>query len=466
MPETQKQSSSYAWYIVVLCMVAYIFSFIDRQILALLIEPIREDLQISDTQFSLLNGFAFSLFYATMGIPIARLADSRSRPAIIAAGIFLWSLATAATGLGKSFWHVFVARMGVGVGEAALSPAAYSMITDLFPKEKLGRALAVYSIGSFIGGGLAFLIGGAVISALSNMDNISMPIVGALRPWQMTFMIVGLPGIFLALIFAITVKDPTRYGSTRYDSTRYGSTRYGSTQSDDKPHKIERASFPETLKFIRSNSKFFYSLYGGFTLTAVALFGLLSWLPAYLGRIYKLTPGEIGLILGPIMLVANVGGVLCSGWLTDYFEKHGRRDAAMRAGMIGAFGLVIPVALFSIMPTQTLSIVFITIALFFASFPLATSATAMQLASPPHMRAQVSAIFLFLNSIIGLAIGSFVIALITDYVFQSDHAVGWSVSIICSISTLFSGIWLARGLQAFRDILAERNPIIDGRARD
>jgi len=435
MPETKKQAGSYAWYVVVLCMIAYIFSFIDRQILSLLIEPIREDLQISDTQFSLLNGLAFSLFYASMGIPIARLADSRSRPAIIAAGVFLWSLATAATGLGKSFWHVFTARMGVGIGEAALSPAAYSMITDLFPKEKLGRALAVYSIGSFIGGGLAFLIGGAVISALSNMQSIAMPLVGDLRPWQMTFIIVGLPGILLALIFAITVKDPTRSGAAT---------------------QIERASFPDTLKFIRNNGQFFFALYGGFTLTAVALFGLLSWLPAYLGRNYGLTPGEIGLILGPIMLVANVGGVLCSGWLTDYFEKRGRPDAAMRAGVIGSFGLFVPVALFSVMPTQALSIVFIAISLFFASFPLATSATAMQLASPPHMRAQVSAIFLFLNSIIGLAVGSFVIALITDYVFKNDLSVGWSVSIVCSISTFLAGVLIVRGLPPFREILAER----------
>ncbi|MFT7528517.1 MAG: MFS family permease [Arenicella sp.] len=435
MSQSQQKVGGYAWYVVLLCMLAYIFSFIDRQILALLIEPIREDLQISDTQFSLLNGLAFSLFYASMGIPIARLADRRSRPAIIAIGIFLWSLATAATGLGKTFWQIFAARMGVGIGEAALSPAAYSMIADLFPKEKLGRALAVYSIGSFIGGGLAFLIGGAVISAIGDMQSIAVPVLGDLRPWQITFMIVGLPGILLALIFFFTVKDPTRFSGA---------------------NQIERASFAETLRFIRRNGKFFFALYGGFTLTAVALFGLLSWLPAFLGRNYGLTPGEIGLILGPIMLVANVGGVLCSGWLTDYFEKKGRKDAAMRAGMIGSFGLVIPVALFSIMPNQTLSIVFITISLFFASFPLATSATAMQLASPPHMRAQVSAIFLFLNSIIGLAIGSFVIAIITDYVFQSDQAVGWSVSIVCSISTLLSGVLIARGLQPFREILARR----------
>lgn len=434
--QQQQQAGAYAWYVVILCMVAYIFSFVDRQILALLIEPIRADLEISDTQFSLLNGLAFSLFYATMGIPIARLADSRSRPAIIAAGVFLWSLATAATGLGKSFWHIFVARMGVGVGEAALSPAAYSMITDLFPKRQLGRALAVYSIGSFIGGGLAFLIGGAVLSALSEMQSVAVPLLGDMKPWQVTFIVVGLPGIVLALIFGITVKDPTR---------------------SDANHQIERASFKETLKFIRSNGKFFFALYGGFTMTAVALYGLLSWLPAFLGRNYALNPGEIGLILGPIMLVANVGGVLASGWLTDYFEKHGKRDAAMRAGMIGSFGLVIPVALFSIMPNQTLAVVFITISLFFASFPLATCAAAMQLASPPHMRAQVSAIFLFLNSIIGLAIGSLLIALMTDYVFADDRAVGWSVSIVCAISTFISGVMIRRGLKPFTELLDKNN---------
>jgi len=434
MSHNENQASPYAWYVVLLCMVAYIFSFIDRQILALLIEPIREDLQISDTQFSLLHGLAFSLFYAFMGIPIARLADSRSRPAIIAAGIFLWSLATAATGLGKSFWHVFAARMGVGVGEAALSPAAYSMITDLFPKEKLGRALAVYSIGSFIGGGLAFLIGGAVISALGDMQSVAVPFVGEMRPWQITFFAVGLPGILLALVFAVTVKDPTR----------------GHDQA------LQRASFGDTLKYIRANGKFFFSVYIGFTLTAVSLFGLMSWLPAFLGRKYGLTPGEIGLILGPIMLIANVGGVLCSGWLTDYFEKNGRKDAAMRAGMIGAFGLVIPISLFSVAPSQQLSITLIAISLFFASFPLATSATAMQLASPPHMRAQVSAIFLLINSLIGLAVGTTLIAVITDYVFENDLSVGLSVSIVGGVSTLLAGIIIRTGLIPFSEILERR----------
>ena len=210
--EQPGKSLAYPWYIVSLCMVAYIFSFIDRQVITLLIQPIRADLQISDTQFSLLHGLAFALLYATAGIPIARLADSRSRPMIISVGIFVWSLATALCGVAKNFAQLFMARMAVGVGEAALSPAAYSMITDSFPKSRLGMALGVYSSGSFLGGGLAFIIGGAAIALVEQWGAQQVPLIGLVKPWQMTFFIVGLPGILVAALFILTVRDPERKG--------------------------------------------------------------------------------------------------------------------------------------------------------------------------------------------------------------------------------------------------------------
>jgi len=215
LPPLTKRSYAYEWYVVVICMLAYIFSFVDRQILALMIEPIKHDLQLSDTQFSLLHGLAFSLFYAVMGIPIALLADRYSRPKIIAIGVAFWSLATAACGLSRSFAHMFLARIGVGVGEAALSPATYSMLSDMFPRDKLGRAVGIYSIGSFIGGGMAFLIGGYVINLLKSVDSVVVPWVGAMRPWQVTFFIVGLPGLLVALLILLTVRDPQRLGLRR-----------------------------------------------------------------------------------------------------------------------------------------------------------------------------------------------------------------------------------------------------------
>ena len=203
---------AYEWYVVLVCMLAYIFSFVDRQILALMIEPIKRDLGLSDTQFSLLHGLAFSLFYAFMGIPIALLADRYSRPRIIAIGVAFWSLATAVCGLSRNFAQMFLARIGVGVGEAALSPATYSMLSDMFPRDRLGRAVGVYSIGSFIGGGLAFLIGGYVINLLKRVDTVVLPLLGALRPWQVTFFVVGLPGLLVALLILLTVRDPGRRG--------------------------------------------------------------------------------------------------------------------------------------------------------------------------------------------------------------------------------------------------------------
>ena len=183
----------YRWYVVVICMVAYVFSYIDRQITTLLIQPIQADLALSDTQFGLLHGLAFALFYATMGVPIAQLSDRHSRPLIIAVGVFLWSVATAACGLARTFWQFFAARVAVGVGEAALSPATYSMLADYFPKDQLGRAVAVYSTGSFIGAGLAYLL--AVPSSRSCPARPGTPADrrGALVPRQMTFVLVGLP---------------------------------------------------------------------------------------------------------------------------------------------------------------------------------------------------------------------------------------------------------------------------------
>ena len=154
---TPKRRPIYPWYVVVVLMVAQVVSFIDRQVITLLVQPIRSDLQISDTEMSLLMGFAFALFYVTMGVPIARLADRYSRRKLISAGIFLWSIATAACGLAKSFGQLFLTRIAVGVGEASLTPAAYSMIADYFPKEKLGRAIGVYAIGVDLGGGVSLL---------------------------------------------------------------------------------------------------------------------------------------------------------------------------------------------------------------------------------------------------------------------------------------------------------------------
>ena len=256
----------YPWYVVFICMLVYILSYVDRQILALLIDPIRADLALTDTQFSLILGFAFSLFYATMGIPIAILSDRRSRPLIISVGIFVWSLATAGCGFARSFLHLFLMRMGVGIGEASLSPAAYSMIADLFPKEKLGRALSVYAMGSFIGGGLALTIGGIVITAISGWADIQIPLFGTIqefRPWQLTFIVIGAPGVLVALIFFLTVKDPRRKNINKNESL---------SAREQKDNIIKPK---DVLAYIKRNNRAVASHFVGFSFAALTLFGLM-----------------------------------------------------------------------------------------------------------------------------------------------------------------------------------------------
>jgi MFS family permease len=189
----------------------YIFSFIDRQILNLLVRPIRRDLGISDFQMSLLMGFSFALFYTLFGIPLGRLADSRSRRTIIAVGFTVWSLMTAGCGLARNFVQMLLLRVGVGVGEAALSPAAYSIITDYFPPKRRATAISVYSMGIYIGSGIAFIVGGLVAGLAAAQETWNVPLVGATRPWQVVFFIVGIPGVFLALLM-YTVREPARRG--------------------------------------------------------------------------------------------------------------------------------------------------------------------------------------------------------------------------------------------------------------
>ena len=200
---------AYAWYVVAVLMLAYVCSFVDRQVLALMVPAVRRDLGISDTQMSLLMGLSFALFYSILGLPIGRLADRSSRRRIIVWGIAVWSVMTALCGAARNYWQLFLARMGVGVGEAALSPPAYSLIADYFPKDRLGTAIGVYSLGIYLGSGLAMMLGGWVTGRVAAAAMWTLPLIGEVRPWQAVFFVIGLPGLLLAL-WVGTLREPAR----------------------------------------------------------------------------------------------------------------------------------------------------------------------------------------------------------------------------------------------------------------
>ena len=229
-----------AWYTVGVLFIAVIFSFVDRIILSLLVEPIKADLGLTDTDFAWLLGVAFAVFFAlSSACRSGRWADRYSRRLIIVIGISLWSVMTVACGLAGNFWELFFARVGVAVGEAALAPAAFSMISDLFPREKLGRALGVYQAGAFIGAGVALLVGGIVIGVITTSGVHVCAVVGEVQPWQIVFFVVGLPGLLVALLMT-TVPEPVRRGRLRghsagHDPRRSRPVRRG-TLARVRPH--------------------------------------------------------------------------------------------------------------------------------------------------------------------------------------------------------------------------------------
>ncbi len=433
-----EDSLVYPWIVVAILMLAYVASFIDRQILSLLIEPIRADLQISDTQFGLLQGIAFSLFYAALGMPIARLSDKHSRPLIIAVGVLVWSLATAACGLARSFFQLLLARICVGAGEATLSPAAYSMLGDYFPPHKLGLALAVYSTGSFVGAGLAFLLGGAAIDAVTAWGPVTLPVLGNLAPWQLVFILVGLPGVLIAWLILALVRDPQR-------------KEIGTSSSDG-------AGRSGVMSFLLSHRSVFLCHFLGYSMTAMALFGLMGWSPAYLIRTFDLRASQAGYLLGPMMMIGCTAGVLFSGWLMDRQRSRGQVDAPMSMGVIGAIGTAISMILLPFASSLWAAALILTVTLFFASFPLPPSTAAIQLLSPNKYRAQISAILLFFNSFVGLALGSFLIGFLNDYAFGSPKAVGLSLTIIVCVSSIIGAGLLFLGRGPFRTMVTTATP--------
>ncbi len=429
---TARASLGYAWFVVAILMIAYVFSFVDRQILNLLVGPIRRDLGISDTQMSLLMGFSFAIFYTIMGIPLGRLADSKSRRGLIAAGVIVWSVMTALCGTAKQYWQFFPFRIGVGVGEAALSPAAYSMIADYFPPEKRATAISVYSMGIYFGAGMAFLLGGLVIQFVSAQGAIDLPIVGMTHPWQLVFFVIGGAGIVFSLAFFL-VREPTRQGSVAGGGG---------------------VPFGQVIAYLWQNRRTVLCHNIGFAMIAFCSYGTSAWIPTYFIRIHGWTPGQVGLIYGVIVMIFGAAGIVFGGRLADRWLKQGKTDAAIRVGLWAAVGCLTIGGIYLLMPTGTLAAIALVPTTLCLGMPFGAAPAAIQEIVPNEMRGQTSAVYLFLVNLIGLGVGPTAVAVVTDYVFHDDNAVGWSMLIVGSIANLSAIAFLASGLKPYRDTLA------------
>lgn len=421
-------------------MLAYTNSFIDRQILSLLIEPIQRDLKINDTQISLLAGLAFAIFYTVMGVPIARLADQKNRRNIILWGISIWSLLTAACGLAKNFWHLFFARMGVGVGEATLSPAAMSMISDYFPVTKIARAISIYSMGVYFGAGLALIIGGFVVKLVAGTDSIVIPIIGEVFSWQITFFYVGLMGLPIFLLL-LTVKEPRRRGI-------------------DKPNseKAKNASSLPALKaFVRLNRKTIFYHFATFSCLGITVVGYMVWTPTFFIRTYGWDASKIGMIYGTILFFGGTAGVYAGGFLADWLTKRGHKDAILRAALYGTI-CAVPFSVFTpLMGDPSLAVIGLTASCFFMSLPQGLPAAALQVIAPNPLRAQMVALYFLIAGLIANAFGPTLYALMTDYVFGDPMMIRYSLATASAVVLPLAAIFGTLALKPYRESVTNAN---------
>lgn len=428
---------SVAWYATIVLAILYWLSILDRFIIALLVDPIKRDMGISDVQFGMLHGIAFAITFSVFGLFAGAFADRFSRRWIIFSSVFIWSLATAFCGIVVHYWQLLIARVGVGAGEAGLNPSATSILSDLFPRDRLTTAMAVYTIGATIGSGTAYLFGGAIVDAVTHTSHYDIPLLGTLRSWQAVFLIIGIPGIAASLII-FTIPEPQR-------------REYSSVENTGVVNDTLKA-YAKLLQHMRSQWRFFAHHYAGFGLGATVMGGCAIWYPAHMGRTFALSPSEIGLYLGLTVIAASITGKLLCGYMVDTMYKKGYRDAQFR-WYACCLLIAAPVGIV-MLSTDQLWLFLVGVSIFvllMAPLP-ACYCAALNLATPNEMRGTGIALFSGTAGLVAMASGPILIAAISDHFFDS---IGMGMATAIAVCCPLAALTLAKGCRAMRIAVTE-----------
>jgi MFS family permease len=434
-----------AWYAVAVLTLANVSGFVDRQILSLLVEPIKRDLAITDTQVSLLAGLGFVLFYSVLGLPIGRWVDRGVRPRIVAIGVAVWSLMTAATGVARTFGQLFVARIGVGVGEATLGPAAVSIIADQFPRKQLGTAMSTYMVGTFAGSGVAYALGAYVVGRVDTPGFITLPLVGAIHPWQTVFFWVGLPGLVIALL-SLTMHEP----------------RTADAASPARASAGADATYGEVMAYVRRNARTVGAISFGFAASASVNYAIGFWLATFLIRTHGWTVQQAGTLQGILTFTIGPIGVMAGGRLNDFWARKGHVDAPLRVGILGALSMLLFAGLYPVVPNATLVAVLLVPVNVFAAMPWGAANAAIAEAMPPRMRGQGSAVYQLVVNLVSGALGPTAVALLTDKVFADPMSLRWSLALTTVMGMTIAAALLTWARPAFvRTVSSLRTNAVD-----
>ncbi|MFT4920059.1 MAG: MFS family permease [Zhongshania aliphaticivorans] len=421
---------AYACYVIFVLFVVTVLSQLDRQLPTLLVEPIRREFAISDTAFSFLQGYAFSLVYTFAGLPLGRLVDQRSRRLLIFWGLLFWSLMTVFAGFAQNYTSLFMARMGVGIGEAVLAPAAYSIIADYFAPARRGRALGIYYISIAIGSGASLLLGGYLLQLIPS-EGMTMPFIGHLLAWRWVFIVAGLPGLLLSVLM-FTIREPERR------------------------ELAQRRNVPisELLAFLRGERATFGRLLFYPSILAIIGYGSLAWAPSVFTRRFNLDISHSGMLLGGLIAAAGILGGLISGHLSDYWRTKGLQAARFRVALVGQLLLLPCVSTWSLMPTSSMALGVLFFAVLGLSIAQSAAPAAIQEVTPNTMRGQVIAIYLLLGGLLGIGLGPTLVAVTSDLVFAGE-ALHLAVSATAFPVSLL-GLWLCWSGQSRYALTRER----------
>jgi len=396
-------------YVLFILVVVYTFNFIDRQIVGILAVPIKADLGLTDSELGLMGGLAFALFYTGLGIPVAMLADRFSRTWIMTIALVIWSGMTAASGLATNFWQLFAARLGVGVGEAGGVAPAYSLISDFFPPNQRSRAMSVYSFGIPIGSAIGIVFGGIIASMIN---------------WRWAFFIVGIAGVVIAPIFRMTIKEPPRGGF-------------------DRQREAVKAPGLKLIVSTLMTKPSFWLLSLGASFSSMMGYGVFFWLPSFFVRSYNLTLLNASLFYGAVLLIGGLAGIWVGGWLGDRFGQDQRSQYARIPAI--AFLCTVPFYILAILsPTLTLAFFVLLVPTALGLAWLGPVISAIQHLVRPDMRATASAIFLFINNLIGIGLGTYAIGALSDTLTAQfgDESLRYSILAGTGFYIIAAGLFL------------------------
>ena len=433
LPHGSARLRSAEWQTIIILLLIYTLAYLDRQILTLLVDPIRNDLGVSDVQMGFLQGLGFTLFYALCGPFVGWMVDRHNRRLIIFIGILIWSISTAASGFANSYSHLLLARFGVGAGEAALLPAAYSIISDMVEKSRLGRAMGVFSLGSIAGGSLSYVVGGVLISYVARYADIDLPVIGMMHDWQLVFLAIGALGIPMAfLVFAFP--DPGR---------RDRQLMTGSKAAAVRGH-------------FKKHWRFYACHFSAFSLFCFLSAATMAWSATYMMREFGWTVSMVSTLLGIKSMVAGALGMVGGGMLADWLTKRGLQDAHLR--MYIFIMPIFAVAGITAFTAQNMWVAFGGIVVLGVIAPfIAVAAAALQLATVPERRGIASASFLLVYNLVGFGLGPAMVALASSMIFGEDGNLGPALTLTFMVIPPFIMLLMALGLRPMREAVADAN---------